>query len=168
MDVEEFKRLFLPCHPKLYRIAFALLENRADAEDIVQEAYCKLWDRRNALPPILNPEAFTVRLIRNLCLDYLRKPKVMQTNPETGLLNLAADSTADQQLAQQEEIRIIGRLIDRLPGKQRQVIRLRGIDDCSLEEIEAITGLTSTHIRTLLSRARKAVREQFKKLNEYE
>ena len=36
MDVENFKRLFLPLHPKLFRIAYALVENKADAEDILQ------------------------------------------------------------------------------------------------------------------------------------
>lgn len=168
MDVEEFKRLFLPCHPKLYRIAFALLENRADAEDMVQEAYCKLWDRRNELPAIQNPEAFTVRLIRNLCLDYLRKPQLKPTSEEIGGLNLPGDASSDQSLLQREDFQIVSRLIDRLPPKQRQVIRLRGIEDCSLEEIETITGLTAAHVRTLLSRARKAVREQFKKLKGYE
>lgn len=168
MDVEEFKQLFLPCHPKLYRIAFALLENQADAEDMVQEAYCKLWDRRKELPAIQNPEAFTVRLIRNLCLDYLRKPKIRQIHEEIGGLDLPDDCSTDQKLTRQEEFLIVRRLIDRLPAKQRQVIRLRGIEDCSLEEIETITGLTAAHIRTLLSRARKAVREQLKKLSGYE
>ena len=48
MDVENFKRLFLPLHPKLFRIAYALVENKADAEDILQDAYYKLWSRTSA------------------------------------------------------------------------------------------------------------------------
>ena len=52
MDVENFKRLFLPLHPKLFRIAYALVENKADAEDILQDAYYKLWSRRNELTDI--------------------------------------------------------------------------------------------------------------------
>ena len=46
MDVENFKKVFLPLHPKLFRIAYALVENKADAEDILQDAYYKLWSRR--------------------------------------------------------------------------------------------------------------------------
>ena len=46
MDAESFKKEFLPYHRKLYRVAYRLLENSADAEDIVQEAYLKLWDKR--------------------------------------------------------------------------------------------------------------------------
>ena len=43
-----FKRLYLP-HPKLYRIAFALVGNQEEAEDIVQEVYSRLWERRDEL-----------------------------------------------------------------------------------------------------------------------
>ena len=76
MDVENFKRLFLPLHPKLFRIAYALVENKADAEDILQDAYYKLWSRRNELTDIQNPEAFCVTLVKNLCLDFLRSPRM--------------------------------------------------------------------------------------------
>ena len=52
MDVDVFKQRFLPFHPKLYRIAYALLDNKADAEDILQDAYCKLWNKRDELGDI--------------------------------------------------------------------------------------------------------------------
>lgn len=88
MDVENFKRLFLPLHPKLFRIAYALVENKADAEDILQDAYYKLWSRRNELTDIQNPEAFCVTLVKNLCLDFLRSPRAnsaTQMSPKPSL-----------------------------------------------------------------------------------
>ena len=72
MDTESFKREFLPYHRKLYCIAYRLLENAADAEDLVQEAYLKLWDKREGLAIISNPEAFSVTLVKNMCFDLLR------------------------------------------------------------------------------------------------
>ena len=63
MDTESFKREFLPYHRKLYCVAYRLLENAADAEDLVQEAYLKLWDKREGLSVISNPEAFSVTLV---------------------------------------------------------------------------------------------------------
>ena len=85
MDVENFKRLFLPLHPKLFRIAYALVENKADAEDILQDAYYKLWSRRNELTDIQNPEAFCVTLVKNLCLDYLVLTGATQMSPKPSL-----------------------------------------------------------------------------------
>lgn len=69
MDTESFKREFLPYHRKLYCVAYRLLENAADAEDLVQEAYLKLWDKREGLSVISNPEAFSVTLVKNMCFD---------------------------------------------------------------------------------------------------
>ena len=85
MDVDVFKQRFLPFHPKLYRIAYALLDNKADAEDIFQDAYCKLWNKRDELGDIQNPEAFSITLVKNLCLDFLRSPKASRRDNEEAL-----------------------------------------------------------------------------------
>ena len=169
MDVESFKRLFLPLHPKLFRIAYALVENKADAEDILQDAYFKLWNKRDDLPDITNPEAFCVTLVKNLCLDFLRSPRATRREEEIGeVITLATDASPEKELETKDKEQKIRQLIDRLPENQRQVIRLRGIDDCSMDEIEQITGLNAVNIRVLLSRARKVIREQFDKIYEYE
>lgn len=64
MDSECFKQQYLPWHEKLYRIAFRLLGNAYDAEDMVQEAYLKLWNKRDELAEIKNPESYSVVIIR--------------------------------------------------------------------------------------------------------
>lgn len=164
MDAERFKRQFLPLHPKLYRIAYALVGNQADAEDILQDAYYKLWSRREELTDVENPEAFCVTLVKHLCLDYLRSPRANRHDEAVSeAVSLTADAPPDEALEMQDKVKQVRRLIDRLPENQRQVLRLRGIEDCSIEEIEQITGLTAVNIRVLLSRARKIIREQFKK-----
>lgn len=169
MDADCFKRLFLPFHPKLYRIAYALVENKADAEDILQEAYYKLWNRREELTDIRNPEAFCITLVKNLCLDYLRSPRANRHNEEIEkVVALSTDSSPEKELETVEKVMQLRRLINRLPANQKQVMKLRGLDDCSLDEIELITGLSAVNIRVLLSRARKLIREQFEKLYEYE
>lgn len=165
MDVECFKRQFLPLHPKLFRIACALVGNRADAEDILQEAYYKLWSRRDELSDLRNPEAFCVTLLKHLCLDYLRSPHAGRHDGDlTEAVTLSADSSPDEELEVQEKVQRVRRLIDRLPENQRQVLRLRGIEACSMDEIEQITGLSAVNIRVLLSRARKIIREQLEKI----
>lgn len=75
MDVDVFKQRFLPFHPKLYRIAYALLDNKADAEDILQDAYCKLWNKRDELGDIQNPEAFSITLVKIFVWISCARPK---------------------------------------------------------------------------------------------
>lgn len=169
MDAENFKRKFLSFHPKLFRIAYALVENKADAEDILQDAYFKLWNKRDELPDIENPEAFCVTLVKNLSLDFLRSPRANRREEEIeSVFTLATDSSPEKELETKDKEQQIRQLINRLPENQRQVLRLRGIDDCSMDEIEQITGLDAVNVRVLLSRARKVIREQFEKLYEYE
>ena len=169
MDAENFKRKFLAFHPKLFRIAYALVENKADAEDILQDAYFKLWNKRDELPDIENPEAFCVTLVKNLSLDFLRSPRANRREEEIeSVFTLATDSSPEKELETKDKEQQIRQLINRLPENQRQVLRLRGINDCSMDEIEQITGLNAVNVRVLLSRARKVIREQFEKLYEYE
>ncbi|MDR3140393.1 MAG: RNA polymerase sigma factor [Tannerellaceae bacterium] len=168
MDAESFKRQFLPCHPRLYRIAYALTGNSLDAEDILQDAYCKLWNKREELVHINNTEAFCTTLVKNLCFDLLRSSR--KNIQEEGLENLplSIGISPETEAIEQDESKQIQRLIDKLPEKQQQVIRLSAINDCSLEEIEEITGLSAVNVRVLLSRARKTVKEQYLKVTSYE
>ena len=158
MNAEEFKSIYYPFHPKLYRIAFALLNNADDTEDILQDTYYKLWSRRVELTDILQPEAFCVRILKNLCLDFLRKPRNRSDNEPAELMQITTETTPQDELESKEKIQQIEALIERLPEKQRIVIRMRGNGDCSLEEIEVATGESAENVRVLLSRARKSLK----------
>jgi len=158
MNAEEFKRLYYPFHPKLYRIAFALLNNADDAEDILQDTYYKLWDKREELIQVLQPEAFCVRLVKNLCLDFLRAPRNRLDNESIESVNVVSGTTPENELETKEKIHQIESLIEQLPEKQRIVIQMRGCGDCSFEEIEAATGESAANVRVLLSRARKTLK----------
>ncbi|MDR0989335.1 MAG: RNA polymerase sigma factor [Prevotellaceae bacterium] len=156
-----FRQNYLPLHPKLYRVAYALVGNRQDAEDLLQETYCKLWDRREALGEVQQPEAFAVAMLKNRCLDFLRSPRSREGVELTERHHAAVTQPSHEDA---DELRLVKQLIERLPEKQKQVLKLRGLADCSIQEIEKITGLTAVNIRTLLLRARRTLKEQYVKL----
>ena len=158
MNAEEFKSIYYPFHPKLYRMAYALLNNAADAEDMLQDTYYKLWSRRTELTGILQPEAFCVRLLKNLCMDFLRAPCNRSENESAEIMQMTTETTPEDELESKDKIQQIEMLIERLPEKQRIVIQMRGNGDCSLEEIEAATGESAANVRVLLSRARKTLK----------
>lgn len=165
MNVEEFIKVYYPFHPKLYRIAFALLNNADDSEDVIQDTYCKLWSSRIELEKILQPEAYCVRLVKNLCLDFLRAPRNRMDNETLESLHIINRETPDNELENKEKINQVEALIEQLPEKQRIVIQMRGCGDCSLEEIGAVTGESAANVRVLLSRARKTLKSI---MNNYE
>lgn len=167
MDAEEFKLRFLPLHTQLYRTAFRLMGNAMDAEDMVQEAYLKLWERRDDLGHVANMEAYCTSLIRHICIDAFRRKRPEEDSPPPEEFPLTDNEDAATALERQDEAKQLTSLINRLPEGQRTVMTLHDVEGCSYEEIEEATGFTAVNIRVMLSRARKKIREQFERIRNY-
>lgn len=167
MDAEEFKRRFLPLHIRLYRTAFRLMGNAMDAEDMVQEAYLKLWERRDDLGHVANMEAYCTSLIRHICIDAFRRKRPEEDSPPPEEFPLTDNEDAATALERQDEAEQLTSLINRLPEGQRTVMTLHDVEGCSYEEIEEATGFTAVNIRVMLSRARKKIREQIERIRNY-
>ena len=164
MPASLFKQLLLPLYPRLQRVALRLLGNTEDAEDMVQEVYMKLWSKRDALPDVKEVEAYCVTMTKNMCIDRLRMAEVEKANVDEVPTMLAATDDVEAQVERHDAVEQVKRIIGTLPEHQQQVITLRDMEDCSFEEIAEQTGLTAVNIRMLLSRARRTIRERFKKL----
>lgn len=102
-------------------------------------------------------------------IDFLRR-KRGDGSSGVSVEDVTIDSDTDvgKQIEQRDSLDVVTRLIDQLPDNQRDVIRMRDIADLPFEEIEAATGLSPGNIRTLLSRARKKIKEQYIALLKYE
>ena len=124
----------------------------------------KLWGKREELPDVQNMEAYCVALTKNMCIDRLRLAEVDRVDVDDVPLSLAAADDVASLLERQDAVEQVKLIIETLPEKQQQVITLRDIRDCTFEEIEEQTGLTAVNVRALLSRARKTIRERFKRV----
>ena len=164
MPASLFKQLLLPLYPRLQRVALRLLGNAEDAEDMVQEVYMKLWNKRDALPDVKDVEAYCVTLTKNMCIDRLRMAEMEKADVDEVPTMLAATDDVEAQVERHDAVEQVKQIIETLPEHQQQVITLRDMEDCSFEEIAEQTGLTAVNIRMLLSRARRTIRERFKKL----
>lgn len=164
MDASDFKKIFLPCHRRMYAAAWRLTGNQQEAEDLVQDALLRLWTKRDDLTLPEKPEAFAVTTLRNLYYDQHRKKHLQENDEEPADHQMPAVGDVSAEIEQRQEALMVTQAIAFLPEKQRLVITLHDIDDLSYEEIEARTGLSAVNIRVALSRARKAVRDKLKTL----
>lgn len=154
MTESRFHKEFLPLAETLYRVAFYILEDSADAEDAVQETFLKLWQGREALDSIQNPRAYAVRMLRNLCVDRIRKASHLtfpEELPET-------PDPQDDGIDSRERLNKVLEAVKALPERQREVLVLRTIEGLSYEEISQRTGMSQLTLRVLLSQARKKIR----------
>ena len=161
MQASEFKQLFLPLSRQIYWMAWRLTGNAEEAEDLTQEVYAQLWTKRESLSGISNPIAYCGVVVRNLYLNQVRKQRVETTEMARELF-VADGNRLEDAIEQRQACEQVMRLIGQLPEQQRKVVTMHDVEGCSNEEIRQQTGLASTHVRVLLSRARKTIRQLFK------
>ncbi|MCQ2076312.1 MAG: RNA polymerase sigma factor [Bacteroidaceae bacterium] len=162
MRAEEFKRLFLPYHKVLYRVAFHLTGNGQDAEDLLQDFYLRLWTKRNELQPPKNLEAYLVTMIRNLFYEQRRIRRVDFSVPLDQAGEPPGEDDISHKMEVSEEATKMEDIIHNLPDKEQKVVRLHIIEDRTYEEIEHDTGLSNANIRKLMSRAKERIRQIWK------
>ena len=75
MTDARFHTVWIPLQERFYRVAYYLLEDRADALDVVQDLYVKLWKMRESLDLVRNPASYGALLVRNLCIDRIRRAR---------------------------------------------------------------------------------------------
>ncbi len=159
MSEEILLTTFSRLRNRLMRLSRHFLRNEDDSSDALQEAFCRLWPRREAIRSPQEAEALAVTTVRNLCIDTLRR--------QEGTTSLTLDEERDapaessgEWAEREERFRAVERLIaTRLTPTQRHVLRRREFDGAGFDAIADELSLTPAAVRMQLSRARKALRE---------
>jgi RNA polymerase sigma-70 factor, ECF subfamily len=141
----------------LYRVAFSVLRNPADAEDAVQEAFLRVLRHRDSLGEVRDHRVWLIRIVWNIVLDRKRRAK---TRPETDDVSelarvLPATGLSAEELAAaaQHHAHVLA-CIDRLPDKERHVLILSAFEELSSVEIATVLEITESSVRSRLFRAR--------------
>ncbi len=167
MTAEEFKIELLPFKNKLFRFAMRFLNNREEAEDVVQDIYLKVWEMKSDFWKYNSKEALLMTMIRNKSLDKLKAKK----NKALSLHAFSNTSNHTDILVNTEHkdlVQHVRNIMETLPEQQKTILHLRDIEGMEFEEISEITGFTPNYLRVNLSRARKKVKESLQKIEAYE
>ena len=156
MTNREFEIFVERTRPKLLAIARQYLGAVADAEDIVQEALLKLYAMRDRLDDYRSIEALATVVVKRLALNTLRNEK---RHPAT---TLDERVTASEEPPVDEQYEELLHTIDALPDKQQMILRMKHIEGMEVEEIAKLLKISHDAIYQNLSRARRAILEQFK------
>ena len=167
MDLEAFRTTVLPVKNKMYRFALRLMGDAAEAQDVVQEVFIKVWNRKDELAGIENMEAWCMKITRNLAYDKLKSKQYRQTDSLPESLNMEADENPYHTTETQDIMASIRQLMTSLPEKQRQIMQLRDIEGYTYKEIGEIMDLDMNQVKVNLFRARKQIRTSLTKLTAY-
>ncbi len=156
MTRRDFTSVYLPLREDLYRVAYYILESQQDAEDAVQDLYLRLYSSPEALDSVRNPRAYCLTLIRNICIDRIRKAR---SGRYDGSVEPASDETPqDERLSQRQQLEQVLKRMSRLSPREQEVLRMKVLDELSYGEIKARTGLSQLNLRVILSNARRKMR----------
>lgn len=166
-DQGAFRYVFdIHLNPLCY-FAEKLVGQRQDAEDIVSQAFYKLWQRHKDFFHIAAIRSFLYTTVRNQCLDYLKHRAVVNSAEEQLSLPLS-DASIEAHMYQAELLQLIYQEISQLPPKFRRILELSFLEELSAAEIAQRLGKTETHIRVDKSRALVLLRAALKKKNLWE
>jgi len=149
MTTEKFNEKIQSMRPMLMEVAQDVLENKTEADDVVQDALLRLWQMRDE--PIRNLEGLAKVVVRHLSIDALRR---RTENLPIHRIDFA-DESPPEGLSDEEEQMMAH--IRQLPVMQQTLLRLRHVDDMETGKIAALIGMTESAVRQSLSRARRKI-----------
>lgn len=150
-DETAFRQLYDLYAGKIYTLAVTYLKSPLAAQDIVQEVFIKIWDKRATLHEIENFPAYLHVMSRNLLIDQLQKklPAYSENN--------WTDNT-QQQLDYRELETLIRRSVEQLPFRQQQIYRLSRDHHLTHRQIAQELGISYDTVREHMSKALKSIR----------
>jgi RNA polymerase sigma-70 factor (ECF subfamily) len=147
---------------RFYSIAYRLMTNKDDAEDIVQDAFLKLWARPEMWDQSRQVKFTTwfYKIIINLCLDNHTKKKALNLSDDIELVDKQPDQDELINIEQREAL--VDRFIQELPERQRLALNLCFYEGLSNWEAAEIVGVNVKALQSLIMRAKTTLKEKVK------
>jgi len=146
-----FDALFEQLHDRLYRALFFVTGSSADAEELTQDAFLRLWERWDSVGSIEDPTAWLFRVAMNAFRSRLRRVRVATRR----LLPGPAAPDPFDEIELREDVR---RMLLGIPPRQRAALVLTEIFGYSSEDAAHVLGIRATTVRVLASQGRAALR----------
>ncbi len=161
-DRKAFKKIFDQYYHYMTTISYRIVADIHDAEDLTQEAFAELWNRKESLPDDLLVKSYLRKIVVNKSLDFLKKRKKSLWD-ETPIENTQVEASSNiQQIDYFSMKEIITKTVDNLPNKCRIIFSLSRYEGLSHKEIaqkmEISTKTIENQITIALKRIRKALK----------
>lgn len=161
-DERAFGLVFHHYRRKIYSYAFHLSGDSAQADELVQEVFLKVWLHRDKIPHVLRFDNYLFTIARNQVLDMLKKmAKEAEFRKQiVGLLDPEANPVEDQLLSRENELRL-RQALDQLPPRQRLIFTLSRHQGMKHDEIADQLQISRHTVKTHLVQALKTLRSVF-------
>ena len=160
MTTQEYNKAVLSLSHRLYGYVFKSLRDEDDANDIVQDAFMKLWQHRENVE-VEKAKSWLFTTAHNALINFVKKHSRMQSMEGSSYLEPSENSNSTNF----ELKEVIDRCLKNLPEIQRSILLLRDMEGYSYEEIGEMLKLNESQVKVYLFRARQKMKDQIKDIS---
>lgn len=150
MDVRTYNKIVDNHADGLFRFAYSMCKDKDDAQDVVQDAFVKLWERKDAVN-VDKVKSYLFTTAHHKVIDMFRRGKRFQDIENTNLQLSTTQKTHDLK-------QVLDEALNTLPEIQKSVVLLRDYEGYNYEEIAEITGLNLSQVKVYIFRARQKLK----------
>ncbi len=162
-DLTAFEMLFRTYYQPLCNYAYTFVQDRDEAEEIVQSTFLNVWEKRDNLAIHTAVKPYLYAMVRNACLNVIKHEKIKQQHVamEMAVAERSVESVARTVMASELENRIY-QAMDKLPEQCRLVFKLSRFEELKYAEIADQLNISIKTVENQMGKALRIMREQLK------
>ena len=158
---EEFEQLYKACFGGLYAYACTILKNEGVAEEVVQQVFFKIWDKKEDLDFGIPLKSYLYRAVHNASLNYIKHRKVKAASaPDIVFQMKQQHEPADKKLLSRQMENRLRKALNELPGQCRTIFQLSRFENLKYHEIASELGLSAKTVENQMGKALRLMREK--------
>lgn len=161
-DRQKFKKIYIIYRMKLQYVAFSILQDSHEAENMVHDTFLTLIDNLDKIDEAECNKTwnYIVTILKNKCFNYIKKQKKCEVT-EDEMIDVPDENAEDiaSGILQDEMINVLSKSIQRLKYPYKEVIYLQYYNGLSSKEIGKILGISAENVRQIAKRAKKRLKE---------
>ncbi len=167
MNEKDFTLLVRRLKDRMYRIALAIVHDEELAEDVAQEVFIKVWEKKEELSLIENLDAYCLRMTRNLSIDKTRLKHYKSVDIVAASSTEHSSPSPHKSAEISDTMALVKKWVQDLPASQREVLQLRDFEGLSYQEISDMLDIPLNQVKVYLFRARQFLRYNLEKTRSY-
>jgi len=159
-DMESFRWVYDTYHHKVHQYCFRFLRNKEIVDEITSDVFVQFWKKRDQLKVDISPGGLLYKIARNYCIDHLRKIGNSSELKAVFLLQYkeSLNNSIEEDIQFKESLHVIGKVINTLPPKRRQVFQMRFENDMTNDQIAKALDISPNTVRVHLTKASNFIR----------
>ncbi len=160
-DRDAFKQLYLIYSPRIYKKILQLVKQPAIAEELLQDVFVKIWEKRGYIDAEKSFQSFLYRIAQNLVTDLFRRLALDRKMMESFIAEASDAYIPFDESAEIETKQLLQKALNILPAQRKKIYTLIKIEGKTYEEVSNLLGISTSTVNDHVVKATKTLRTYF-------